>query len=86
VPHLFETRGWINGSMYAPKKEVSGILPILEEIIFKSAMQPMMPEPPVKKVVLGIASRYKICCYVHPYCCRETIVFEALCFPLWFVD
>ena len=49
VPHSFEIRGWINGSMYAPTKEVSGILPIPEEIRFKSAMQPMMPEPPVKK-------------------------------------
>jgi len=49
VPHPFEIRGWINGSMYAPTKEVPGILPIPEEIRFKSAIQPMMPEPPVQK-------------------------------------
>jgi len=49
VPRSFEIRGWINGSMYAPTKEVSGILPIPEEIRFKSAMQPVIPEPPVKK-------------------------------------
>ena len=34
---------------YAPTKEVSRILPIPDEIRFKSAMQPMMPEPPEKK-------------------------------------
>ena len=49
VPHSFEIRGWINGSMYPPTKEVSRILPIPDEIRFKSAMQPMMPEPPEKK-------------------------------------
>ena len=49
VPHSFESRGWINGSMYAPTKEVSGFLPIPDEIRFKSAMQPMMPEPPEKE-------------------------------------
>ena len=49
VPHSFEIRGWINGSMYAPTKKVSEILPIHDEISFKSAMQPMMPEPPEKK-------------------------------------
>jgi len=36
--------------MYTPTKDVSGILPIPEEIRFKSAMQPMAPEPLVKKV------------------------------------
>jgi len=35
--------------MYAPTKEVSGILPIPEEIRFKSAMQPRVLGPPVKK-------------------------------------
>jgi hypothetical protein len=49
VPYSVEIRGLINGSMYAPTKEVSGILSIPEEIRFKSAMQTMMPEPPVKK-------------------------------------
>jgi hypothetical protein len=49
---------------------------ISEEIRFKSAMQPMMPEPPL---VLGIAPKYKICCYIHPYCCRETIVSKFMC-------
>ena len=49
VPCSFEIKGWLNGPMYAPTKEVSGILPIPEEIRFRSAMQPMMPEPPVKK-------------------------------------
>ena len=39
----------MNGSLYAPTKEVSGILPIPEKIRFKSAMQPIMPKPPVKK-------------------------------------
>ena len=47
--HSFEIRGWIDGSMYASIKEVSEILPVPEEIRFKSAMQPMMPEPPVIK-------------------------------------
>ena len=65
--------------MSAPTKEVSGILPIPEEIRLKSTMQLMMPEPPVKKrsLVLGIVPRYKICCCVHPYCCRETIVLKS---------
>jgi hypothetical protein len=48
-PCFFETRGWINGSMSAPTKEVSGILPIPEEIKFKLAMPPMMLEPPGEK-------------------------------------
>jgi len=39
----------MNGSMYSSTKEVSGIIPIHEEIRFKSAMQPMLPKPPVKK-------------------------------------
>jgi hypothetical protein len=48
-PCSFEIRGWINGSMSAPTKEVSGILPIPEEIKLKLAMQPMILEPPGEK-------------------------------------
>ena len=39
----------MNGSMYTSTKEVSGIIPIHEEITFKSATQPIVPKPPVKK-------------------------------------
>jgi hypothetical protein len=42
--------------MSAPTNEVSGILPLPEEIKLKSPMQPMMPEPPVKKVHWYLAS------------------------------
>jgi hypothetical protein len=37
-PCSFEIRRWINGSMSAPTKEVSGILPIPEEIKLKLVM------------------------------------------------
>jgi hypothetical protein len=84
VPCSFEIRGQVNGSMYSyapanvtPKIKIhTGILLIPEEIRFKSAMQPMTPKPPL---VLGIAPRYKICCYIHPYCCRKTIVSKLMC-------
>jgi hypothetical protein len=47
--YFLEIRGWINGSMSAPTKEVSGFLPIPEEIKLKLAMQPMTLEPPGEK-------------------------------------
>jgi hypothetical protein len=44
--------------------------------LFLKKLDSSQPEPPP---VLGIAPKYKICCYIHPYCCRETVVSKLLC-------
>jgi hypothetical protein len=40
VPDSQAIRGWVNGTMYAPTKEVFGILPVPENICTNAAMQP----------------------------------------------
>ena len=57
VPDSQAIRGWVNGTMYMPTKEVFGILPVPNDIRGKTAMQPYIPENTEKNKHSYLASK-----------------------------
>ena len=64
VPMSHRIKGWVNGLLYQPTSEVSGILPIPVSIQVKAGLQPMIEE---------ITSQY-----LHHYlACRQGTLFAV---------
>jgi hypothetical protein len=57
VPDSQAIKGWVNGTMYTPTKEVFGILPVPENICTNAAMQPHISDNPEKNTHHYLASK-----------------------------
>jgi len=57
VPDSQAIKGWVNGTMYTPTKEVFGILPVPENICTNAAMQPYISDNSEKNTHHYLASK-----------------------------
>jgi len=65
VPMSHRIKGWVNGLLYQPTSEVSGILPIPISIQVKAGLQPMIEETTSQ--------------YLHGYlACRQGTLFAVV--------